>query len=83
MPLAARRHRIEQSHVSLQCFDMEGKKSGKSTKPQLTPFQMKLAVEYGLQIDTLDPESHTVTSISCRFCIAFAREEVPVQKRQK
>ena len=67
VPLAARQHRIEQILVSSQCFDMEGKKLGKSTKPRSTPFRMKHAVEYGLRVNTVDPESYIVTSISCSF----------------
>ena len=61
VPFSACRHRIEHILVSFQCSDMEGKKRGKSTKPRSAPFQVKHAVEYGLRVDAVDPESHTVT----------------------
>jgi hypothetical protein len=47
-----------------------------------SPFQEKHAVQYGLEISTRDPETKVVTSVMCRFCRFFGREEKVGQKRK-
>jgi hypothetical protein len=47
-----------------------------------TPFQEKHAAQYGLEISTREPETTTVTSVICRYCRFFGREEKVGQKRK-
>ena len=80
VPLQARRQigRIGQNLVSKECLNMEGKNRG-AFNSRSTPFQTKHTVEYG----PVDPESHTITFILCKFCVTFSREGGPGQKGQK
>lgn len=50
-------------------------------KKRNTPFKGSHEHEYALQIHSRDPDTFETTSVVCRFCQVFGREEKPGQKR--
>lgn len=53
-----------------------------SRKKRNTPFQPGHGILYGLRTVARDPHSNAVTSVACRFCEKFGREEKPGAKRR-
>ena len=51
-------------------------------KNRVTPFQEAHALRYGLEVTSRDPETSAVTSVMCRFCRMFSREDKVGQKRK-
>lgn len=47
-----------------------------------TKFAPAHAQAYGLEVASRDPETGDVTSVACRFCVAFGREQKVGQKRK-
>lgn len=53
-----------------------------SSRKRETPFNPSHELEYGLKISTREPSSGAVTSVACRFCQVWGREEKVGQKRK-
>jgi hypothetical protein len=46
------------------------------------PFRNRHELEYGLMVTSRDTTTSVVSSVACRFCISFGREEKVGQKRK-
>lgn len=53
-----------------------------SSKKRTTPFRLPHQEEYGLRVAIRHPSTGQVTSVTCRFCEIFGREEKVGQKRK-
>ena len=52
------------------------------TKRRVQPFKMAHEAEFGVKVTSRDASTSAVTSVVCRFCVAFGREEKVGLKRQ-
>ena len=51
-------------------------------KRRVQPFSMAHEAEFGVKVTSLDASTSAVTSVVCRFCVAFSREEKVGLKRK-
>ena len=55
--------------------------SATSSTTQITPFQDKHLLKYGLKVSDMDPTTVLTTSVRCEFCVYYGREQSVGQKR--